>query len=166
MSPRVLARKGRLAWLALPAGAIAVAVAWYLFPSSYDVEPGPFADDPQCADVLSRMPDSVLDRERDDVRGTGTAAWGDGEVVLRCGVHPLPANANLCVTANGVDWVLDEKRAKSDGVKILTTYGQNPAVQVTLAPGIDVGGDALVTLNPAVKTIPQKSRCIGLDDAL
>jgi hypothetical protein len=164
MTPRDRAGKRRLGWAALLVGVLALA-AWYVLPSSsYEVDPGPFAGDPRCAEVVDRVPETVLDRARDDVRGAGAAAWGDGEVVLRCGVRPLPPNPNLCVTANGVDWVLDEQRARRDGVKVLTTYGRDPAVQVALDPGIDVGGDALVTLNPAVEKIPQKARCVGLDD--
>ncbi|MFI0814772.1 DUF3515 domain-containing protein [Streptomyces sp. NPDC021098] len=149
------------------AAAIAAAVAsYFLFFSKESVEPGPYADNPKCADVISRAPETVLSKHRDDITGKGAAAWGDGSVVLRCGVTPLRPTTNLCVNVDGVDWVLDEKRAQKDGVQALTTYGRDPAVEITVQGDGPQAGDALVDMSRAVRGIPQTSKCLSLSDTL
>jgi hypothetical protein len=164
---RSWSRKARLISGVCVAAWIAAAVAsYFLFFSKVSVEPGPFADNPQCSDVISRAPETVLKKHRDDVTGEGTAAWGDGSVVLRCGVKPLAPTTNLCVNINGVDWVLDEERANKDGTQVLTTYGRTPAVEVTVDGDGAQATDALVDVNRAVRGIPQKSKCLALGDTL
>ncbi|WP_167542493.1 DUF3515 family protein [Streptomyces himastatinicus] len=148
------------------AGIAAAVASYFLFFSKESVEPGPYADNPKCADVISRAPETVLSKHRDDVTGEGVASWGDGSVVLRCGVTPLRPTTNLCVDVNSVDWVLDEKRANKDGVQVLTTYGRTPAVEITVEGDGPKAGDALVDVNRAVRSIPQKSKCLSLSDTL
>ncbi|MEU1805509.1 DUF3515 domain-containing protein [Streptomyces sp. NPDC019937] len=164
---RSWSKKARLISGVCVAAGIAAAVAsYFLFFSKTSVEPGPFADNPKCANVISRAPETVLSKHRDDITGKGVAAWGDGSVVLRCGVTPLRPTTNLCVTVNGVDWVLDEKRAQKDGVQVLTTYGRDPAVEVTVEGDGAKAGDALIDVDRAVREIPQKSKCLALGDTL
>ncbi|MFI0774782.1 DUF3515 family protein [Streptomyces sp. NPDC021212] len=148
------------------AGIAAAVASYFLFFSKESVEPGPYADNPKCADVISRAPETVLSKHRDDVTGEGVASWGDGSVVLRCGVTPLRPTTDLCVDVNGVNWVLDEKRAQKDGVQVLTTYGRTPAVEVTVEGDGPKAGSALVDVNRAVRGIPQKSKCLALGDTL
>ena len=164
---RSWSKRARLiAGVCVAAGIAAAVASYFLFFSKASVKPGPFADNPRCADVISRAPETVLSKSRDDVTGDGVAAWGDGSIVLRCGVTPLTPTTNLCVTVNGVDWVLDEERAKKDGVQVLTTYGRDPAVEVTVEGDASKAGDALVDVNRAVRGIPQKSKCLALGDTL
>lgn len=164
---RSWSKKARLiSGVCVVAGIAAAAASYFLFFSKVSVEPGPFADNPKCSDVISRAPETVLHKQRDDVTGDGVAAWGDGSVVLRCGVTPLRPTTNLCVDVNGVDWVLDEKRAQKDGVQVLTTYGRTPAVEMTVEGDGPKAGDALVDVNRAVRGIPQKSKCLSLSDTL
>ena len=164
---RSWSKKARLISGVCVAAAIAAAItSYFLFFSKTSIEPGPYAGNPKCSDVISRAPETVLSKHRDDVTGKGVASWGDGSVVLRCGVTPLRPTTNLCVDINDVDWVLDEKRAQKDGVQALTTYGRTPAVEVTVEGDGPKAGAALVDVNRAVRGIPQKSKCLALGDTL
>ncbi|MCX5402456.1 DUF3515 domain-containing protein [Streptomyces sp. NBC_00335] len=128
------------------------------------VEPGPFAGDPQCRRVLAQLPDELLGEERDSVKGAGAASWGDGTIVLRCGVAPLAPTINTCMNVNGTDWVLDEERATRGGPRVVTTYGRIPSVELAFNEGDLLAGDALVVIDKAVRDIPQQSPCIGLSE--
>ena len=163
---RSWSKKARLiAGVCVAAGLAGAVASYFLFFSKVSVEPGPYADNPRCSDVISRAPETVLHKQRDDVTGDGVAAWGDGSDTLRCGVTPPRPTTNLCVTVNGVDWVLDEGRAQKD-VQVLTTYGRDPAVEMTVEGDGAKGGDAAVDVNRAVRSIPQKSKCLALGDTL
>jgi hypothetical protein len=78
----------------------------------------------------------------------------------------LEPTVNLCVTVDGVDWVLDEEKLKETGESVLTTYGRSPAVQVTYSGEREEVGGILVDLNKSVAWIPQKRKCISLGDTL
>ena len=124
----------------------------------------PHAANVKCDDVTAKAPGNVHGQDRDWFTGVGVEAWGDHEVILRCGVTELAPNVNLCISANGVDWVLDEKRLAKDGVAVLTTYGRSPAVEVTYHGAREAAAGVAATLNSAVKWIPQESKCIGASD--
>ncbi|MFG2622710.1 DUF3515 family protein [Streptomyces sp. NPDC048507] len=115
-------------------------------------------------EALARLPERLLGRERDSVRGTGAAGWGDGAVVLRCGVRPPAPSIDSCVDVNGVDWVLDDSRAGRGGRWVFTTYGRETAVSVAFEGG-RTAGDALVVINASLGHIARTSRCLGTDDA-
>ncbi|WP_408909029.1 DUF3515 family protein [Streptomyces sp. CNQ431] len=133
----------------------------------YSVDPAPGANDPKCERVISATPLTLLGEHREEVTGAGTAAWGDGDVVVRCGVAPPRPTTNLCVTANGTDWVLDEAKASAGGPRILTTYGREPAVEVTIRDLSITPGDVLVDIGEAVNYIPQGARkCLSMDDTV
>ncbi len=113
---------------------------------------------------MSRAPEHIPGHSRDWVIGEGVATWGGRTAVLRCGVEELGPNINICITADGVDWVLDETRLRRDGVSVLRTYGRSPAVEVAYTgPREDVGG-ILSSLASAVRRIPQTSACLSLED--
>ncbi len=143
---------------------VAATAWWFLSPPTYAVDPGPFADDPLCADVMAGVPESLLGKDRDRVTGAGAAAWGDASIVMRCGVAPPSPTTNLCMTVNGVDWVLNEARANRDGVKVLRTYGRTPSVEVTFNDTGQLVGGVLVVLNGSLEDLPQKSECLNLSD--
>ncbi|MYY84883.1 DUF3515 family protein [Streptomyces sp. SID335] len=124
----------------------------------------PHAANAKCDDVTAKTPENVHGHDRDWFTGEGVEAWGDHEVILRCGVTEPTPNINLCITANGVDWVLDEKRLAKDGVAVLTTYGRSPAVEVTYHGAREEAAGVVASLNSAVKWIPQESKCIGASD--
>ncbi|MFE9341216.1 DUF3515 family protein [Streptomyces sp. NPDC007063] len=150
--------------LGIAVGLSAVAVWYFLLFAKKSVEPGPFASNPRCSHLTSTVPETLLGQSRDRTEGAGAAAWGDGSVVMRCGVKPLPPTPNLCTNINGVDWVLDENRMNSSGEKVLTTYGRIPAVEVKIDGDSGLGGDVLVVINEGIMDFPQKSKCIDLSD--
>lgn len=149
------------------AGVVAAAlVSAVLVVDSHRIDSAPRGGTEECSGVVDRLPEEAGARSRDWAIGDGVASWGDRSLVLRCGVEELRPNVNLCVTADGVDWVLDENRLKADGVSVLTTYGRSPAVEVTYdGPREDVGG-ILVELNDSVDPIPQQRKCVGVGDIL
>ncbi|CAM5427616.1 hypothetical protein STENM327S_04444 [Streptomyces tendae] len=151
-------------WIWLTVAVVAVTGGLF-YVDGHRVSAAPHADDPKCDKVVSRLPDDIPGASRDWALGDGVASWGGQKAVFRCGAEELQPNVNLCVTADGVDWVLDEARLKRDGVSVLRTYGRSPAVEFTYSgPREEVGG-ILATLDPAVKWLPQQRKCIGLDDA-
>src|SRR5699024_8527115 len=100
------------------------------------VPPGPDATNPVCADIVIGAPPEVLGMGRTETSSQGTAAWGSGEdaVVMRCGVTPPGPTTDLCTTlADGsgakVDWIVRELEGD---VVLYTTYGREPAIDVTV----------------------------------
>ncbi|MEU8777080.1 DUF3515 family protein [Streptomyces sp. NPDC048606] len=129
----------------------------------YRVREGPFARSAPCAAMVPRLPEDLLGRARDSVGGAGVVGWGDGSVVLRCGVQPLAPTTDTCVNVNGFDWVLNDEEAERKGVWVFTTYGRVPAVEVSFK-GSQLAGDVLVKINDSVREIPPTSRCLSLED--
>ncbi|MGK5631305.1 DUF3515 domain-containing protein [Streptomyces sp. URMC 123] len=124
------------------------------------VRAAPDGANPACEQVTSKLPSTLMGNARQATDADGTAAWGSPTVVLRCGVPPLMPTTDQCMTVNGIDWVLDEKRYERENVRALTTYGRNPAIEVTFLDGSYSAGDGLVDLQDAVKDIPQTSKCM------
>ncbi|MEV5983596.1 DUF3515 family protein [Streptomyces sp. NPDC052051] len=136
----------------------------YVFVDAHRIDSAPFAGDAKCDTVLDRLPEEVLSNSRDWVIGEGTAAWGGRKLTLRCGVPELDPTTDLCVSADGVDWVLDEATLKETGKSVLTTYGRSPAIEVTYSGRRENAGDVLTSLTSSVDWIPQRSRCLDLND--
>ncbi|MER5778804.1 DUF3515 family protein [Streptomyces sp. NPDC002039] len=148
---------------AVAAASLCAAVAVYAR-ADYSVPAGPFARTAPCSDVVARLPETLMGRGRDAVDGAGTAGWGAGAVVLRCGAEPLAPTIDTCVNVNGFDWVLDDARVERDGAWVFTTYGREPAVEVAFARGSQPAGDALVTINDALGSLARKTGCLALSD--
>ncbi|MFD7920779.1 DUF3515 domain-containing protein [Streptomyces sp. NPDC059740] len=167
MTSRSRRAKGLLVGGVLLAGALTAVACALLVPSAYSVDQAPHAGDRACADALARLPRKLLGRQRVETTGAGTAAWGDGSVVLRCGVTPPAPTPDPCMTVDGVDWVLDEHRAQTEGVRTLTTYGREPAVEVTVGAREASPGDVLVDLERAVRPLRQgRHRCLAPGDTV
>jgi len=97
--------------------------------TTVDMEPAKGANDPACAEVSVRLPDSVDGQSRIWTDAQATGAWGnDGSaILLRCGVTPPGPTEAKCISLGGVDWVVDETQAPK---YLVTTYGREPAVEV------------------------------------
>ncbi|MGG7570099.1 DUF3515 family protein [Streptomyces sirii] len=91
-------------------------------------------------------------REHTDL--PGVAVWGDGAVVLRCGLTPPRPTTDPCVNVEGVDWVLREAEPR-DGHRLLLTYGRHPAVDVTLTGQGSTTEALLVALSRIVRPMRQ-----------
>lgn len=92
------------------------------------MEPAALANDPECAEVIVRLPDTIGSFDRRTTNAQSTAAWGEpSAVLLRCGLEPSGPSALPCFTVNGVDWLRDDTQAP---LYLFTTYGRTPAVEV------------------------------------
>lgn len=126
------------------------------------LEPAADATNPECAEVIVRLPDTVDDKEYRYTDAQGTGAWGQpSAVLLRCGV-PVPGPSTLpCVTLRGVDWLRDDSDAP---VYIFTTYGREPAVEVIVDSTVASGTNALVDLANSVGVLPKVTECLDPED--
>lgn len=125
-------------------------------------EPAPEAQDPDCASVVVRLPDTVAGLEQRDTNAQGTGAWGSpAAVLLRCGVEEPGPTTDRCVSVDGVDWVIDE----SDAPRYLfTTYGRSPAIEVLVDNDVVSGTSAITDLSGAVSVLPAERACTSVDD--
>jgi hypothetical protein len=127
------------------------------------MEPAKNSDDPLCADVIVRLPDTVAGLQRRWTDAQATGAWGNpAAVLLSCGVPPPGPSTLRCQSVGGVDWIIDESRAPE---YLFTTYGRTPAVQVYLDYDVVSGGEALQALSPILEQLPKDGACVAPGDA-
>lgn len=141
------------------------------------LDAAPDAANPECAEVIVRLPDAIDDAAQRDAgadpagfwlkretNAQGTGAWGNpAAILLRCGV-PVPGPSTLlCVSLDGIDWLRDDSQAPN---YIFTTYGRDPAVEVVVDGDRASGTNALVALRLAVGSIPATGACTNPDDVL
>ena len=123
-----------------------------------NLEVAPLANDPSCAEVIVRLPDTVADQQKRASNAQSTAAWGNpAAVILRCGLEPLPASTLTCVTAGDIDWLVDDSAAPSYR---FITFGRSPATEVVVDSTIVAGVTALEELAGAVQNIESTKLCL------
>jgi predicted small lipoprotein YifL len=151
---------------ALTAAAAAVALVASLSgcSSTVPLEPAADANNPVCADVIVRLPDTVADLERRDTNAQATGAWGSpASVLLYCGVEVPSASTQRCVQVEGFYWLVDGDQAPT---YILRSYGREPAIDVVVDTEVTPATPALMDLARAVSyTVPNGHECTDLDDA-
>ncbi|MEU1371170.1 DUF3515 domain-containing protein [Streptomyces sp. NPDC005803] len=110
-----------------------------------------------CRALHKELPRSVAGLERSDPapRSDLTAGWGDGAIVLRCGVT-RPAKMDdaqsKAAEADGVNWLLEQR--EGDGPRFTTTL-RKAYVEVTLSKAYAHDATPLAAFAPAVKkTVP------------
>lgn len=129
------------------------------------LEPAADATNTGCAAVSVRLPDLVADQPERETNAQGTAAWGTpAAIILHCGVEPPAPTTVLCVTVRGVDWIIDESQ-KGDDIYTLTTYGRDPAVEVTVDQSRVSASSAVLDLANAVSSVPQSRHCTNVSDS-
>lgn len=123
--------------------------------STVSLTPARSADDPACAAVTVRLPDSLADQQRSWTDAQATGAWRDADgrtsIVLTCGVAEPPPSTLPCESAGGVDWLIDDADAPNYR---FTTYGRSPAVEVYLDYDIVSARSVLDALGTAVLQLP------------
>lgn len=125
--------------------------------STVSLEPAAGSNDPKCADVIVRLPDSVGDFAKRQTDAQATAAWGaPAAVILRCGLPAVYASTLACVTTSGVDWLVDASNAPSYR---FVTFGRNPATEVIIDSSKASGAQILDELAAAIKYIPSDREC-------
>ncbi|MER5552621.1 DUF3515 domain-containing protein [Streptomyces sp. NPDC002793] len=110
-----------------------------------------------CEKLHEELPETVVGLERSDPSPDSdlTAGWGDGAIVLRCGV-PRPAKMDTSregVDADGVNWLLEQP--DDAGPRFTTTY-RKAYVEVTL--GTEYAHDITplsAFAEPVRKTVPE-----------
>jgi hypothetical protein len=128
------------------------------------VEAAPGAADPDCAPVMLALPDVVAgDLEKVDTNAQATAAWGvsGAAVTFRCGVDQPPPSPDCQRVESGqgsVDWVTV---TGEDGTWRFTTYGREPAMEVTIPPTVltDHSSSFVGDLTSAVELVPATKEC-------
>ncbi|MBL5973133.1 MAG: DUF3515 family protein [Candidatus Leucobacter sulfamidivorax] len=128
------------------------------------MDPAPDANDPACADVIVRLPDTVAGLERRTTNAQSTGAWGDpAAVLLYCGIEPSGPTTDECVSVNGVDWIIDRSRAP---LYRFEAYGRSPGLEVVVDSELVSGTEAVIALGPVAKLLPQERQCVALEDTL
>ncbi|AXE54760.1 DUF3515 domain-containing protein [Aurantimicrobium sp. MWH-Uga1] len=126
------------------------------------MKPAEDSNNPECANVTVRLPDTVSELTKRETNAQATGAWGTpAAVLLTCGVT-VPGPTTLpCVSINDVDWIEDDSQAP---LYRYTTYGRTPAVEVVIDSEAVSGTTTLVDLGPAVSVLPQTSQCTDITD--
>lgn len=152
-------RTSRLAALAIVMAALGGLTACA---ADVPMEAAPQANDPACADVIVRLPDTVAGLERRTTNAQATGAWGDpANVLLYCGITPSGPTTDECVNVNGVDWIIDPANAP---LYRFEAYGRNPGLQVVVDSESVSGIDAITALSSAAALLPQERQCLAVSD--
>jgi hypothetical protein len=110
------------------------------------------ANNPACADVIVRLPETLQGLDRRETNAQATGAWGDPTaVLLRCGVE-VPAPSTLeCENVDGIDWLLEPGEG---GTRTFTTFGRDPAIDVVVDSDVVAPGRVLSDLSSMVGFTP------------
>lgn len=102
-----------------------------------------------CDALYADLPGKVAGESRRDVKSTIAAAWGDPEIILRCGVEQPGAltPASRCDTVDDVGWLTENT---ADGL-LFTTIGRHYFISVEVPKDYNPPADALVDLARSVK---------------
>jgi hypothetical protein len=121
------------------------------------LEPAEEANNPECAEIIVRLPDTVADQTKRTVNAQSTAAWGEPvAVILRCGLEPVETSALPCVTASNVDWLIDDSNAPSFR---FISYARFPATEVIIDSTVVAGITVLEQLAASVGVLEASKRC-------
>lgn len=126
------------------------------------MEPAEDANNPACADVTVRLPDTVADQEQRRTNAQATGAWGDpAAVLLYCGIEPSGPTTDSCVNVNGVDWIIDKS---NEPMYRFEAYGRSPGIEVVVDSELVSGTAAVLDLTGAVSQLPQVRECSSLTE--
>ena len=130
------------------------------------LEPADDANNPGCADVIVRLPETVADLPRRETNAQSTGAWGSPtSVLLYCGVEVPSASTFTCVEVDGIFWLRNDDAAE-ENLFTFRLYGREPAIDVVI-DNAEVGSfPALSDLGRAVSyTRPNGHECVGIEDS-
>ena len=157
----------RVGRVAIGAALVAAAVGALLTGCSPVValDPAPHANDPACADVIVRLPQTLENLPRRETNAQSTGAWGEpAAVLLRCGVTVPTASQLPCVQTDDIQWLRDDSNAPD---YVFTSYGRTPAIAVVIDQKKLSPGPTLQDLEPLIGfTKPNGHRCLSVEDSL
>lgn len=140
----------RLSAALLVVGAVVISVTGCA--STVSMTPADAANDPACAAVIVRLPDSVDGQQRRWTDAQATGSWGTpASVLLTCGVASPGPSTLPCQTFGGVDWLIDDSEGSNYRI---TSFGRSPAVQVYVDTEVVSGSAVLDALGQAVQQLP------------
>ena len=123
------------------------------------ISPALYANDPACAEVIVRLPEVTDSLAKRVTNSQSTAAWGTpATVTLVCGLEPIMASPLACITAGGVDWLVDES-AKPNYTFI--SFGRTPATAISIDSTKSSGANVLEDLGQAVQFTKQTKKCLN-----
>lgn len=147
----------RIATLATAAILLAAGLSGCSAPVS--LEAADDSNNPLCADVIVRLPDTVDGLIRRDTNAQSTGAWGNpASVILRCGLPEVTVSELPCVTASDVDWLVDDSQKPSYR---FISFARKPAIEVIVDSTAVTGVGALDAVASAVQAIEASKRCLG-----
>jgi hypothetical protein len=115
------------------------------------------SNNPACAEVSVRLPATLANEAKRSTDAQATGAWGNPTaVILRCGLEPVEVSTLPCVTASGVDWLVDESAKPSYR---FITFGRNPATEVIVDSNKVAGVSVLDELSSAIQSIEATKEC-------
>lgn len=125
--------------------------------SAVALDPAADANNPACAAVTVRLPDDIDGHAKRETNAQATGAWGTPTtVLLRCGLPPVTASKLPCVTAAGIDWLVDDSQKPSYR---FITFGRTPATEVIVDSKKVSGITALEAVSGAVQELPSSRNC-------
>ena len=127
--------------------------------ASVSLPSAPDANNPDCAKVIVRLPQQTDNQNRRTTTSQSTAAWGEPTAItLTCGVDPVEVSQLACITAGGVDWLVDES---AKPIYRFITFGRKPATIITIDSKKASGASVLDDLGQAVQFTKQTKKCLG-----
>ena len=127
--------------------------------ATVSLDPAADANNPACANVVVRLPDSIDNNTKRQTNSQSTAAWGEPtSVIFRCGLPAVTVSKLTCVTTSGIDWLVDESKKPSYR---FITFARKPAIEVIVDSQKISGVTALDELSQAVSQIPATDKCAG-----
>ena len=127
--------------------------------ATVNLEPAEDSNNPGCAEVMVRLPSQLGGLQERYTNAQATAAWGDpAAVLLRCGLEPVEVSTLPCVTAAGIDWLVDDSLAPSYR---FISYARFPAVEVVVDSDNASGITSLEGVAGAVAQLPATKACLA-----
>jgi len=127
--------------------------------ATVNLEPAADSNNPGCAEVMVRLPSQLGGLPERYTNAQATAAWGDpAAVLLRCGLEPVEVSALPCVSAGGIDWLVDDSLAPSYR---FISYARFPAVEVVVDSDNASGVTSLEGIAGAVAQLPATKACLA-----
>lgn len=127
--------------------------------ATVNLEPAEDSNNPGCAEVMVRLPSQLGGLQERYTNAQATAAWGDpAAVLLRCGLEPVEVSTLPCVSAGGIDWLVDDSLAPSYR---FISYARFPAVEVVVDSDNASGITSLEGIAGAVAQLPATKSCLA-----
>ena len=127
--------------------------------ATVNLVPAEDSNNPGCAEVMVRLPSQLGGLKERYTNAQATAAWGDpAAVLLRCGLEPVEVSTLPCVSAGGIDWLVDDSLAPSYR---FISYARFPAVEVVVDSDSASGITSLEGISGAVAQLPATKACLA-----